>query len=116
MRISDWSSDVFSSDLAIRYAITVRIQRATLGINLHALGGSRAQIGVVRHTVAIRILGSFGCAGGLRTQCGDQANLDDGFAEAVGARDITCIEPRSDERRVGPECVSTCRSRGSPYH
>src|SRR3546814_14101299 len=78
MRISDWSSDVFSSDLAIRYAITVRIQRATLGINLHALGGSRAQIGVVRHTVAIRILGSFGCAGGLRTQCSDPANRDDG--------------------------------------
>src|SRR3546814_17699023 len=93
MRISDWSSDVFSSDLAIRYAITGRIQRATLGINLHALGGSRAQIGVVRHTVAIRILGSFGCAGGLRTQCGDQANLDDGFAEAVGTRDIPCTEP-----------------------
>src|SRR3546814_21135062 len=24
-------------------------------------------------------------------------------------------EARSDERRVGKECVSTCRSRGSPY-
>src|SRR3546814_15231423 len=23
---------------------------------------------------------------------------------------------RSEERRVGQECVSTCRSRGSPYH
>src|SRR3546814_10850971 len=23
--------------------------------------------------------------------------------------------PRSEERRVGKECVSTCRSRGSPY-
>src|SRR3546814_13621536 len=23
---------------------------------------------------------------------------------------------RSDERRVGKECVSTCRSRWSPYH
>src|SRR3546814_17805141 len=23
---------------------------------------------------------------------------------------------RSEERRVGTECVSTCRSRGSPYH
>src|SRR3546814_18094092 len=27
---------------------------------------------------------------------------------------ITAI--RSEERRVGKECVSTCRSRGSPYH
>src|SRR3546814_14437396 len=24
--------------------------------------------------------------------------------------------PRSEERRVGTECVSTCRSRWSPYH
>src|SRR3546814_16198751 len=26
------------------------------------------------------------------------------------------IEQRSEERRVGKECVSTCRSRWSPYH
>src|SRR3546814_5650158 len=26
------------------------------------------------------------------------------------------VERRSDERRVGKECVSTCRSRWSPYH
>src|SRR3546814_1896145 len=26
------------------------------------------------------------------------------------------IEHRSEERRVGKECVSTCRSRWSPYH
>src|SRR3546814_16326919 len=25
-------------------------------------------------------------------------------------------QARSEERRVGKECVSTCRSRGSPYH
>src|SRR3546814_3195417 len=25
-------------------------------------------------------------------------------------------DPRSEERRVGKECVSTCRSRWSPYH
>src|SRR3546814_14743806 len=31
------------------------------------------------------------------------------------ARETRCIE-RSDERRVGTECVSTCRSRWSPYH
>src|SRR3546814_13223094 len=27
-----------------------------------------------------------------------------------------CIRLRSEERRVGKECVSTCRSRGSPDH
>src|SRR3546814_17993834 len=26
------------------------------------------------------------------------------------------LQARSEERRVGKECVSTCRSRGSPYH
>ena len=26
------------------------------------------------------------------------------------------ISQRSEERRVGKECVSTCRSRWSPYH
>src|SRR3546814_2498536 len=31
---------------------------------------------------------------------------------------VFCLfaEIRSEERRVGNECVSTCRSRGSPYH
>src|SRR3546814_15099111 len=31
-------------------------------------------------------------------------------------RMIQIRHPRSDERRVGKECVSTCRSRWSPYH
>src|SRR3546814_17824322 len=29
---------------------------------------------------------------------------------------VTSSGGRSEERRVGKECVSTCRSRGSPYH
>src|SRR3546814_9710470 len=29
---------------------------------------------------------------------------------------ITAIALRSEERRVGKECVSTCKSRWSPYH
>src|SRR3546814_19587393 len=36
---------------------------------------------------------------------------------ATKARDIDgLLIPRSEERRVGKECVSTCRSRWSPYH
>src|SRR3546814_13611633 len=34
---------------------------------------------------------------------------------AVGTLRI-CEQDRSEERRVGKECVSTCRSRWSPYH
>src|SRR3546814_13711830 len=29
---------------------------------------------------------------------------------------VEVTTPRSEERRVGKECVSTCRSRWSPYH
>src|SRR3546814_11251992 len=31
-------------------------------------------------------------------------------------KDTVTVVPRSEERRVGKECVSTCRSRWSPYH
>src|SRR3546814_15961574 len=50
---------------------------------------------------------------GLRQELLDLAGAGDGqlvlFAELVHAQ-------RSEERRVGKECVSTCRSRWSPYH
>src|SRR3546814_19177160 len=34
----------------------------------------------------------------------------------AGERVSACALSRSEERRVGKECVSTCRSRWSPYH
>src|SRR3546814_13431193 len=35
----------------------------------------------------------------------------------LSSQELICIDsPRSEERRVGQECVSTCRSRWSPYH
>src|SRR3546814_11660428 len=37
----------------------------------------------------------------------------DGCADGTAA---IVRRPRSEERRVGKECVGTCRSRGSPYH
>src|SRR3546814_17564280 len=33
-----------------------------------------------------------------------------------GVKTVIPSNPRSEERRVGKECVSTCRSRWSPYH
>src|SRR3546814_16853868 len=45
-----------------------------------------------------------------------------GACWALGAREgyfvatVPAFLTRSEERRVGKECVSTCRSRGSPYH
>src|SRR3546814_14913391 len=54
----------------------------------------------------------------------DLARLDEATAAcsaaladigAIAVREDTNLE-RSEERRVGKECVSTCRSRWSPYH
>src|SRR3546814_16443192 len=39
-----------------------------------------------------------------------------GFAKSCGVEFAALGEKRSEERRVGKECVSTCRSRWSPYH
>src|SRR3546814_3719137 len=40
----------------------------------------------------------------------------DGSVGFAGSGDPMAIPVRSEERRVGKECVSTCRSRWSPYH
>src|SRR3546814_3207249 len=44
--------------------------------------------------------------------------LSDVIIEDVGLSSVAImiISARSEERRVGKECVSTCRSRWSPYH
>src|SRR3546814_20198025 len=38
------------------------------------------------------------------------------LAKRTNGKVKVTIYPRSEERRVGKECVSTCRSRWSPYH
>src|SRR3546814_11619029 len=39
-----------------------------------------------------------------------------GKADSLRVGTMPRTTPRSEERRVGKECVSTCRSRWSPYH
>src|SRR3546814_18545481 len=55
--------------------------------------------------------------------CGAEAPFTIGFPPLPPLLQIDEMRPngsaraaRSDERRVGKECVSTCRSRWSPYH
>src|SRR3546814_5300692 len=80
MRISDWSSDVCSSDLPDQPVGEIGGRREA---RRHG-GAHRGR--VRRHVPAL-------------------------------ARDRAGERPaRSEERRVGKECVSTCRSRWSPYH
>src|SRR3546814_2505913 len=74
MRISDWSSDVCSSDLE------------------HENGTAEDQRCPQHHVDPERR---------RELQFHPQRQADD---------------DRSEERRVGKECVSTCRSRWSPYH
>src|SRR3546814_15221041 len=43
--------------------------------------------------------------------------LSEMFSSALQVPNLGFVAgSRSEERRVGKECVSTCRSRGSPYH
>src|SRR3546814_14971733 len=44
------------------------------------------------------------------------AELLDAETASGGIAPVACTAARSEERRVGKECVSTCRSRWSPDH
>src|SRR3546814_20771700 len=85
MRISDWSSDVCSSDLAARATIASQLPE---GQDYFYLGRANTDLVSGRGSPTVEL---YRIPGGLE---GDS----------------------SEERRVGKECVSTCRSRWSPYH
>src|SRR3546814_13716277 len=99
MRISDWSSDVCSSDLG-GYPVRVDSHGA-LELDLPE---SLAR----------------GDAIAWNARFEEQKGL---VVDAQGRVHYTGVlldrlvrAGRSEERRVGKECVSTCRSRWSPYH
>src|SRR3546814_13727681 len=99
MRISDWSSDVCSSDLLAWSFGSKRAlaPRSPSGTYRRALGPAR-----VRHWIRLPLRKT----STRPRECG---------ARWSG---LTCCgrtRSRSEERRVGKECVSTCRSRWSPY-
>src|SRR3546814_17118782 len=56
--------------------------------------------------------------GGKSSKPGAQCrkHQDDDEPQYVQTRDHGQVKARSEERRVGKACVSTCRSRWSPYH
>src|SRR3546814_8441500 len=120
MRISDWSSDLCSSDLDIPSRIWLLLVSKVNGIG-------------PKSNQKLALIGIF--------TIGDLANVDPNLLQAnfsqsyarwlcnvaQGIDDrpvVTISEPksfsrettfRSEERRVGKACVSTCRSRWSPY-
>src|SRR3546814_13280790 len=120
MRISDWSSDVCSSDLRHR------------ADGSDALGDRRG--------ISIAMAQQIEIAGGAKRIVSPRSEEHRPFQNKPFAliRNAKAIEQplqriareedlkigllpagsieRSEERRVGKECVSTCRSRWSPYH
>src|SRR3546814_1241623 len=64
-----------------------------------------------RHTRCALVTGVQTCA--LPIWLGRRSDVELGD---VGCYLYTEFDTRSEERRVGKECVSTCRSRWSPYH
>src|SRR3546814_20677312 len=100
MRISDWSSDVCSSDLPAdvnafwhnrsfhNYADYAMCEEFRSGLSRLREVGQATPCAIV-------------CAEAVWWRC---------------HRRIIADYLRSEERRVGKECVSTCRSRWSPYH
>src|SRR3546814_4703770 len=93
MRISDWSSDVCSSDLGLFRDDQLRqdLQRGDEPIPCRRIVGQD-----------------------------DVTGLFAAGVEALGAHRFQHVAVadlrRSEERRVGKECVSTCRSRWAPHH
>ena len=55
---------------------------------------------------------TLGAAIAIKKGCKKAADAAEAIGEGLQA---FCI-PRSEERRVGKECASMCRSRWSPYH
>src|SRR3546814_7792612 len=92
MRISDWSSDVCCSDL----------------VNV-ALPHMRGSVSASPDQITW-VLTSYIVAAAIMTP------LTGWLAGRFGRKRLMQISIRSEERRVGKECVSTCRSRWSPYH
>src|SRR3546814_18404705 len=111
MRISDWSSDVCSSDLHVRSLSGLDKANAE-GAKLFAencaachgdAGTGNRELGAPNLADKIWLYGS-----------SRQAVIETISYAHAGV--MPAWGGRSEARRVGKECVSTCRSRWSPYN
>src|SRR3546814_20445585 len=100
MRISDWSSDVCSSDL-----VAVLLRMEIDGAIERILEKAGIEPAVARYAIVFT----------TETEGGIESAVVKG-SHVVGVfRTSDEDMDRSEERRVGKEGVSTCRSRWSPY-
>src|SRR3546814_15126960 len=99
MRISDWSSDVCSSDLIeLNWR---RLQEQTQDLKAH-----------FNYPYLFRT--PVGIDYAIKLNRRDTTFLD--VNQVLGLQYLFSANTRSEERRVGKECVSKCRYRWSPYH
>src|SRR3546814_18565456 len=113
MRISDWSSDVCSSDLLLtRFVFSVfkKVLPEMSSTEREVLesGDVWWEAEMFRGRPDWERLLSFKYT---KLTPEEQSFLDN-ECEAL----CKLCDDRSEERRVGKECVGTCRSRWSPYH
>src|SRR3546814_13259391 len=104
MRISDWSSDVCSSDLILEPGRICRAPKPSYR-------DPRPE--PTEEEFAARM-----AAHGWGAQSEDEKELGISGLHEDGSPYCgrSPPKPRSEARRVGKEVVSTCRSRWSPYH
>src|SRR3546814_14870768 len=99
MRISDWSSDVCSSDLKSSRDVLHDDKRVFLSpVIVHGIDQVPKRLGAKVAPPA------------------QSLDVSKRKSRKFRVRVIQKFRTRSEERRVGKECVSTCRSRWSPYH
>src|SRR3546814_17570053 len=123
MRISDWSSDVCSSDLVegageldaagLAAAAGVDLRLDDPEVAADRLGG------VDRFLRRARDAPGRDCNAVIGKQLLRLVFVEIHVGSVRGKTGRPLAGPRaarSEERRVGKECVSTCRSRWSPYH
>src|SRR3546814_13056644 len=124
MRISDWSSDVCSSDLA-RHAAKISPPGRPRAVGREVQGAHEKHRRLADaphrpfHYGRIRLMPLVEL---VRLPNGAEAELLRGRLESAGVHAVcfdagmNIAESRSEERRVGKECGRTCRSRWSPDH
>src|SRR3546814_15669104 len=104
MRISDWSSDVCSSDLLptpAGFAAASQFVRPDDVAESIAAGPDLDEL-----AESVRPYLEAGFTDIAIVQVGDEHQ----------DRFVSEVAERSEERRVGKECISPCRSRWAPYH
>src|SRR3546814_1317963 len=106
MLMSDWSSDVCSSDLALLPRTAVREFARHIGEGLRALQDPRQRR--FRPRLGLRGRIRIGRVGGEENVCA--------LIKVLTAEAPKIVLVRSDKSRVGKECVSTFRSRWALCH